>query len=624
MKSRRSTWGRTAALVLVGVVLLTGSGGFSVAHVPGPSSASETTPTPPELPSPPEVPGLDRTPTETATATPPTAPSNDSTAGGADRGEDVRVVDDNVGNAGVVTGGACENATYASIQQAVSDARPGETVLVCEGTYLEHVTVERSDLSILAEGSVTVDAGVERGFNIRASEVTVRGFHVRTTAGVGVWIDGTDRVVVRDTRVEYIGENGISDERNDGIRIEGASNTVVRNTTVVGFEDDAVAIEERSKGDDRGSTGTLVVGSHISGFPGYANYGIWVGRQATGTVIRDTVILDIRMNPELNVDGRGIKVLGNRTSIVDTVIRRPSSHGIDVGSVDTEIVGVLLAGNVIHDSQISNGIHVGYHADFGTYSVRIVENEITHNNWNAIYLDGRFAPGDVEIHRNVILNNGMGIQNGNPFGSSSLETKVVNATNNVWACGGPSGGLRDPYTDRMANGTGDPVSAGDEPGYANVHFDPFLVRNSASCPAGASGSTPSGTTTGTPITTPTPMPTLTETPTSTPTKTPPAGLGSGTQPGGGPEGREVGGGVEGEAMGGDGAPDDSKANPTQTPITPPPETETPPPSSPTITPTPVVEPGFGTLASVVGAVGLAALLAGRRRRSNATREDRYD
>lgn len=593
--------GRILGLGLVGIVLLAIPGGLTLAEpVPDRSTTAVITPTPPSIVNLTDTPTNDSTPTGTSTTTPTTTPESGGSNGDSTDTQQI-VVDDHVGSPDSGTGANCENAEYVSIQAAVTAASPGQTVRVCAGHYTESIVVNTSNLVIRADGEATIDAGVKRGFHVTSSRVTIRGFDVRTVAGAGIWIEGADRVLVQNNSIEYTGENGVSDSHNDGIRLEGSSTSAVVNNTVTGFEDSSISLEEDDSDDASISVDNRITGNTLSGFPGYADYGIWIGRRATGTLIRNNTVVDHRMNPDGNVDGRGIKVAGNDTRLLNNTIKRPSSHGIDIGTVDDGVVGVVISGNTVHNSQLSNGVHVGYHASPGNFSVRIVDNVITNNNWNGIYLDGRFGKGDVEIHRNLISNNAMGIQNGNPFGESSLETAIVNATNNIWDCGGPSGGLEDPYTQRMANGSGDPVSAGDEPGVSNVHFDPFRVHNPSSCPEALSNPTP----------TPSPTPARTPTPTSTPTPAPDIRKTTGggdddAQSSAGGNGTAGSGGVGTSAASTDSIGDSADSPSDDTAPEPPTGTPSATPS-PTRTPTPMVEPGFGGVTVVVSIVVLVLL-----------------
>ncbi len=88
-----------------------------------------------------------------------------------------------------MSGGAdtsCTTAAYAKINDAVSAASAGGTVIVCAGTYKEDVAVSKS-LTLSASGAVTIDAtGLDNGILISASNVIVSGFTVENATGEGI------------------------------------------------------------------------------------------------------------------------------------------------------------------------------------------------------------------------------------------------------------------------------------------------------------------------------------------------------------------------------------------------------------------------------------------------------
>lgn len=254
-------------------------------------------------------------------------------------------------------------------------------------------------------------------------------------------------------------------------------------------------------------------------------------------------------------------------------------------------------------------------SDLKNGQIKILNNTITNNDYGFIIQErkdpdrGEPNPRRIEIHDNLINNNNeLGIWNRN-------ESVIVDATNNIWACGGPSGGanpLADPYTGRLANGSGDLISAGNgstRNGHhiSNVHFDPFKVL--ASCPE--SGSTP----TPTPSPTPTPTPTSTDTPTPTPTPMAVDDIGNGTGgTGGSGTGGASGNGTGGTGSGGVTTDTNRPSEGTSSTVTPPTPTETPP-ETPTLSPTPQVEPGFGVGAWALAVAILVSLVVLRRRES---------
>lgn len=323
-----------------------------------------------------------------------------------------------------------------------------------------------------------------------------------------------------------------------------------------------------------------------------------------GQVVEEEVLI---INNTLEGGGKcclGVGIRGqSRPKIIGNTIKDFTHRGVYFSGD--------CSGGGVKDNQITNNVRSGIRIigceGESKNSIIIGNNHISNNGRYGINIDSDANPRRIEIHANIINNNQeLGIFNRN-------DSVIVNATNNIWACGGPSSGfnpLADPYTGRLANGSGDAISGGNgstRNGHpiSNVHFDPFQVQTPSSCLE------PQPTATSTPSPTPSPTPMATETPTLTanPTPTPTAASSLGDGEGEGySEGEGYGEGEgdnEGESEGGEpnGTP------PTVTPPSEPPET---PPETPTISPTPVVEPGFGIVTWAIGMSILISLLAVRR------------
>jgi len=82
-------------------------------------------------------------------------------------------------------GTSCATASYGTISAAVSAAAPGDTIVVCAGTYKEDVAVSKA-LTLSGQGA-TIDAtGLDNGIKISASNVRVSDFTVENATGEGI------------------------------------------------------------------------------------------------------------------------------------------------------------------------------------------------------------------------------------------------------------------------------------------------------------------------------------------------------------------------------------------------------------------------------------------------------
>ena len=87
-------------------------------------------------------------------------------------------------------GTSCAQATFATIQSAVTAIAANGTVVVCAGTYPEGVAVAQP-LTLKGQNAVINATGKNNGVTISSSHVTVEGFTVRGATGEGILAVGT-------------------------------------------------------------------------------------------------------------------------------------------------------------------------------------------------------------------------------------------------------------------------------------------------------------------------------------------------------------------------------------------------------------------------------------------------
>jgi hypothetical protein len=168
------------------------------------------------------------------------------------------------------------------------------------------------------------------------------------------------------------------------------------------------------------------------------------------------------------VEGVDVWVMAAVNASTNINIEGINFDGTDV-HIDGYILGILYADSTgsIADLTVENfldgllGAGVAITGDAGTSTVEMT-GCTTSNNIIGIYFFGDSSLDSLEAHfNNIVGNNASGVVNDGIGGT-------VDATLNWWGdASGPSGGVADPVTERIADGTGNAISE-------NVHFDPWL------------------------------------------------------------------------------------------------------------------------------------------------------
>jgi len=129
---------------------------------------------------------------------------------------------------------------FSIIQDAINAASSGDTIMVKEGTYYEHLTINK-ELTLQGENrdSTIIDAQGTEPWGIvvvSANNVKISGFKIRNapSRGNAIWIDGYNGSVI---------SNNIITDNGDGIRILHSqgniiSSNIVQNNpyTAIGFD----------------------------------------------------------------------------------------------------------------------------------------------------------------------------------------------------------------------------------------------------------------------------------------------------------------------------------------------------------------------------------------------------
>lgn len=361
---------------------------------------------------------------------------------------------------------------------------------------------------------------------ITASDVVFDGNgHTIDTLGIGVRVKGTGtltNVTVSNLRIEgglasSTGTRGIEfnnvsdatvanytfDGGFRGVYVENSSDVIVRDVDATGAE----------SGHGSSHSGVLAMNSNNvritdSEFRTF-NYAIAVNGQ--NITVRNNTIYQEFLLGSAGEFGSAISVSATDSEIVgNDIIATDSGHGDGIrlsantsntrvaentisfdgrSGVRVNTTGTDDASNVITNNTIES-VEIGVHVVQNSKPLRVEHNEFsdTDTGIRIGHRDGCFLRGAnadaVSVHHNSFV--------GTPVGVDSLDTGVLNATQNYWgASNGPSSvddpdaPFEDPETGALADGDGASVSEHpNEDGVSNVHFDPVLTEPPAE--AGAS------------------------------------------------------------------------------------------------------------------------------------------
>jgi len=209
----------------------------------------------------------------------------------------------------------CPNADFNRIQDAINAASPGDTIMVCPGTYVECLVIEKS-LTLKGTG---------------------RGKSVVQAVGYGwpPYFWPPPLKIVGETEIEVIVEDLTFTRgwHGAGVLITGRARATIQNNEII--DNDAGMIV-------RDFAQAIIVGNVIQGGD-VGRWGIWVGGSAVAT-IRDNVILDVYW---------------------DGILLEDSSYGTIIGNMISEnFSGVTVTDNAYADIRENN---ISNNAPYGIY-----------------------------------------------------------------------------------------------------------------------------------------------------------------------------------------------------------------------------------------------------------------
>ena len=404
------------------------------------------------------------------------------------------------GEDGVVT---LDGENYLSVQGALNAAYDGAVLTICDGTYVEALTV-RNDVtleSLNGAGAVTINAAgggsvidVEPGNDLIVEGLTLSGGSGTYDPGVGGTLGGginaytADSLTLRRSIVEDNTATLGGGILGSGYASDFIEDTVIRNNVATNtggglfaFGADFEAVEVSGNEADYGGgayfygdTVTLDADSIIAENTALIGGGLWVDEA------------DLVMDPAATISGNRAEVSGGGTGGGGGIYLQGGtlSGGIVSGNVAEDYGGGIFAESA---AAVDAVVIEDNRADYGGGGILFIDSNITANDleisgnealfgggvWaestatelrDAVVSDNLASYGggllvyrstDVTLRSSVISDNAAGVEGGGVFlvglwnaaGSTLLEDASITSTTSDWGTGAADNAPEDVWVD---------------------------------------------------------------------------------------------------------------------------------------------------------------------------------
>ena len=294
-----------------------------------------------------------------------------------------------------------------SIAASISQATPGDTVIVARGHYHERLLIDKP-LTLRGIDHPTLDGDLEGDvIRITSPDVTVEGFIVRnsghnlTNQNAGIYlVPGSDRAVIRDNVINYtlfgiwiekvqqvqvIGNNitGMRDlasaQRGNGIQLYNSHHAQIIDNRI-SFTRDGIYVDISHHALFRGNRlHHLRYGTHYMN----SNYNVWENNQSFknrgGLALMEVRHQTVRNNQAWGNSDHGIMLRTMQDSIVENNVVSDNNRGFFIYDAEYN----TLRGNLVI------GNRVGMHVWAGSINNVVERNDIIHNREQIRYVATR-------------------------------------------------------------------------------------------------------------------------------------------------------------------------------------------------------------------------------------------
>ncbi|MCK4367998.1 MAG: right-handed parallel beta-helix repeat-containing protein [Thermoplasmata archaeon] len=137
--------------------------------------------------------------------------------------------------------GGTDSGNYTTIQGAIDDANPGDTIYVYSGTYYEHVVVSKSLILVGEDRSTTVIDGEEKSWpsghvvEVTAEKVSISGFTIQNISNwspSGEPVVGPSSILLNSVSGCNITDNALIDIHWLGLALYNSSGNILSNNII--------------------------------------------------------------------------------------------------------------------------------------------------------------------------------------------------------------------------------------------------------------------------------------------------------------------------------------------------------------------------------------------------------
>lgn len=289
-------------------------------------------------------------------------------------------------------------ADFTSIQAAIDNAFPGDTIVIFPGVYEENVDVYVTNLTLKSESASSGDTIVKTAsslddiFYIIADGVTISGLNITGPVdfpNAGIRLNGVKYCNIENNQLSnnYSGSvlntssgnssltfNNSSSDAGFGIRLDSSSSNILGNNSLSGNGTSILLLNSREN---------ILINNSASG----GNYGIWVDSSSNNTLDGNN-LSNNRVGAYLNVSSGN--VLNNNTASNNT------GSGINL----SDSVGNTLSNSTASKNTVSIVLQ--------NSSANILDNNTVSDNDYGFWLDS--SSDDNRLDGNKALNNSVGIR----------------------------------------------------------------------------------------------------------------------------------------------------------------------------------------------------------------------